>query len=113
MVLRQFYLLWLVGVTVFHRAFMYDIRFSQLQHIFSHWKDISCDLSSAWTPEDMLGFGLRIHSSQEPLQLAQCLWNFDSGVWDGFIFVRVRIRKPAESRRDSHHIYPGLTLFTS
>jgi hypothetical protein len=76
---------------------MSDIRISKLQHVSSHWKDFSGDISSAWTPEDVLGFGIWIHSSQKPLQLAKYIWNFGSSGGNDAIFLCERIGNSAES----------------
>lgn len=75
---------------------MSDICISQLQHVFSYWKDICGDLSSAWAPENVPGFGVWIYPAKESLQLAQYLWNIDSSDRDGIVLVRMRVGKSTE-----------------
>lgn len=44
----------------FHHTVLLDLRVRQFQHVSSNWKNFSSHISSSWTFENLLSFGIRI-----------------------------------------------------
>lgn len=57
----------LILAAVLHCSILLDFCFSELQYLFSHWENISSNLSSPWPPEDLSSFGLRLCFASQPI----------------------------------------------